>query len=78
MKNEFGKDLIRNLRINNIEAIIVAVTALDNAKTLASILDVGANDIISKPINENLFISKLKSNIRVYTLNKKIQTILDK
>lgn len=78
LKDEFGKDLIRNLRINNIEAIILAVTALDNYKTLASILDVGANDIISKPINENLFIAKLKSNIRVYTLNKKIQMMLEK
>ncbi|MCS4526512.1 response regulator, partial [Clostridium botulinum] len=25
---------------------------------------------------ENLFISKLKSNIRIYTLNKKIKSIL--
>lgn len=78
LKNEFGKELIRKLRVNNIEAIIIAVTGLDNTKTLASILDAGANDIINKPIDESLFISKLKSNIRVYTLNKEIKRILDK
>lgn len=78
LKNEFGKDLIRSLRVNNIESIILAVTVLDNTKILASILDAGANDIISKPINEKLFIAKLKSNIRVYTLNKKINNIIDK
>lgn len=77
LKNEFGKDLIRNVRVNNIESIIIAVTALDNNKTISSILDAGANDVISKPINENLFIAKLKSNIRVYSLNKKIQKMLE-
>lgn len=77
LKKEFGKDLIRNLRVNSIEAIILAVTVLDNTKILASILDAGANDIISKPINEKLFIAKLKSNIRVYTLNKKINNMID-
>lgn len=78
LKNEFGKDLIRNIRVNNIESIIIAVTALDNPKILAGILDAGANDFIEKPINEQLFISKLKSNIRVYSLNKKIKNILQK
>lgn len=78
LKNEFGKELIRKIRLNNMKAIILAVTALDNSKTLASILDAGANDIIIKPVDENLFIAKLKSNIRVYTLNKEIDNILCK
>lgn len=41
LKNEFGKELVRKLRVNNIESIIIVVTGLDNTKILASILDVG-------------------------------------
>ncbi len=49
---------------------------MDNNKTLSNILNCGADDIINKPLDENLFIAKLKSNIRIYTLNKKIKSIL--
>ena len=76
LKDEFGKEIIRKLRINNREAIIIAVTGLDNTKTIASILDSGANDVINKPIDEKLFIAKLKSNIRAYTINKQIEDML--
>lgn len=76
LKDEFGKDLIRKIRRNNINSSIIAVTGLDNNKTLSKILDGGADDIINKPIDENLFIAKLRSNIRIYTLNKKLKTII--
>jgi len=77
LKNEFGKDLIRKIRRNNIDSSIVAVTALDNNKTLANILNSGADDIITKPIDEELFIAKLKSNIRVYSLQKELKKFKD-
>lgn len=73
LKNEFGKDIIRKIRRNNIESSIIAVTALDNSKALAKILDSGADDYITKPIDEELFIAKLKSNIRIYNLQKQIK-----
>ncbi|APC83187.1 response regulator [Clostridium botulinum] len=76
LENEFGKTLIRQIRRNNINSSIIAVTVLDNNKTLSNILNFGADDIINKPLDENLFIAKLKSNIRIYTLNKKIKSIL--
>ncbi len=71
LENEFGKTLIRQIRRNNINSSIIAVTVLDNNKTLSNILNCGADDIINKPLDEKLFIAKLKSNIRIYTLNKK-------
>ena len=74
LKNEFGKDIIRNIRRNNIDSSIIAVTAIDSNKALAKILDGGADDYITKPIDEELFISKLKSNIRIYNLQKKINS----
>lgn len=75
LENEFGKDLIKKIRKNNRKAIIIAVTSLTNTKTLASILNSGADDIISKPIDENLFISKLRTNIRIHILNKKVNEV---
>lgn len=75
LKNEFGKDIIRNIRSNNIDSSIIAVTALDSNKALAKILDSGADDYITKPIDEELFISKLKSNIRIYTLQKQFKNL---
>lgn len=77
LKNEFGKDLIRKIRRNNIDCSIVVVTALDNNRTLANILNSGADDIITKPIDEELFIAKLKSNIRVYSLQKELKKFKD-
>ncbi|AYE35376.1 response regulator [Clostridium septicum] len=75
LKNEFGKDIIRKIRRNNIDASIIAVTGLDNEKTLANLLNTGANDFITKPVNEDMFIAKLKSNVRVYNLEKKLKEL---
>lgn len=71
LKDEYAKNLIMQLRRKNINTCIVLVTSLDNPKTIAGLLESGANDFIQKPLEENLFIAKLKSNIRVYTLLKK-------
>lgn len=72
LKDEFGTDIIRNIRRNNKDAVIIAVTSLNNPKTLASVLNAGADDYIPKPLDENLFIAKLKSNIRQYSYHGEI------
>lgn len=64
LKNEFGENVIRDVRKTNPKSLIIATTGLNNPNTLANILNCGANDYITKPINEQLFISKLKSNIK--------------
>ena len=76
LKNEFGKDIIRKIRRSNIDSSIIAVTALDNNKALSKILDCGADDFITKPIDEELFIAKLKSNVRIYSLQKKLDKFI--
>ncbi|GAB6167638.1 response regulator [Clostridium carnis] len=78
LKNEFGKDIIRKVRRDNIDASIIAVTSLDNNKTLAKILDSGADDFIIKPVDEDIFIAKLKSHIRVCMLQKEIKSLKGK
>ncbi|KAJ48680.1 DNA-binding response OmpR family regulator [Clostridium tetanomorphum] len=73
LKNEIGTDIIRNIRRSNKEAVIIAVTSLNNPRTLASVLNAGADDYIQKPLNEDLFMAKLKSNIRHYSIDRNIQ-----
>lgn len=71
LEKEFGRDIIFKLRRNNIDCSIIILSSLTNTKTLASMLNAGANDYISKPIDEDIFIAKLKSNIRTYSLIRK-------
>lgn len=73
LKNEIGTDIIRKIRRNHKNAVIIAVTSLSNPRVLASILNSGADDYISKPINEDLFMAKLKSNIRHCNLDGRMQ-----
>lgn len=73
LEREFGKNIILRLRRDNIDASIIVVSSLTNTKTLASMLNAGANDYIRKPIQTDIFIAKLKSNIRTYSLIKKIK-----
>lgn len=69
LQNEFGKDYIRTIRRSNIDASIIAVTMLDNKDLLSELLDGGADDIITKPIYEKMFISKLKTHVRLQEKN---------
>lgn len=73
LEKEFGKNIILRLRRANIDSSIVVVSSITNNKTLASMLNAGANDYIRKPIQKDIFIAKLKSNIRTYSLIKKIK-----
>lgn len=64
LQDEFGKNIITDIREENKEALIYAVTSLNNPKLLADIIDSGADDIIAKPIEREILIAKLKSFIR--------------
>lgn len=64
LQDEFGKNIISDLKEDNEDALVFAVTSLNNPKLLADVIDSGANDIISKPIEEKIFIAKMKSYMR--------------
>lgn len=64
LKDEFGKNIIASIREKNKNSLIFAVTSLNNPRLLSDVLDNGADDIISKPVEDKVFISKLKSHIR--------------
>ncbi len=73
LEKEYGKNVILRLRRDNIDASIIVTSSLTNTKTLASMLTAGANDYITKPIQEDIFMAKLKSNMRTYTLIKNLE-----
>lgn len=64
LKDEFGKNIISSIREKDNNSLIFAVTSLNNPRLLSDVLDSGADDIINKPVQEKIFISKLKSHIR--------------
>ena len=64
LQDEFGKNIISDLKEDNEDALVFAVTSLNNPTLLADVIDSGANDIISKPIEEKIFIAKMKSYMR--------------
>ncbi len=73
LEKEFGKNIIIKVRRDNIDSSIIVTSSLTNTKTLASMLNAGANDCIRKPIQEDIFIAKLKSNMRTYALIKELK-----
>ena len=64
LKNESGLNLIKKIKSLNKDSIIIAITALYNQDVLSEALDFGADDIINKPINEKLLISKINARLR--------------
>lgn len=73
LENEFGKNVVMKIRRNNINASIIVVSSLTNTKTIASILRSGADDYIRKPLDKDIFIAKLKSNMRSHVVINKLE-----
>ncbi|WML36691.1 response regulator [Clostridium sp. OS1-26] len=73
LEREFGKNVILKIRRDNIDSSIIVLSSLTNNKILSNMLNAGANDYINKPIDTDIFIAKLKSNIRTYALIKKLK-----
>lgn len=64
LKDEYGVNIIKKIRGLYPDSIIIAITALYNQNILSEVLDYGADDIVNKPINEKLLISKLNARLR--------------
>ncbi len=64
-----GKELLEKLRgeyaLGRGELPVLVMTADDNPKNQAALLRVGANDLVHKPVEERLLITKLLFQLRV-------------
>lgn len=65
-----GGIVMLEMRKKNENAIIIGISSIEKKSTIARVLSIGANDYISKPINEQVFMAKLYSNSRVLMLIK--------
>ncbi|MGV7930538.1 MAG: diguanylate cyclase [Spirochaetota bacterium] len=73
LKNMSGTHIVRKLREAGSESVIMVISGIDHYKTISSVLGMGANDYITKPFNTELFLARLKSNIRAYLLLREVR-----
>lgn len=65
-----GEDLIYQIREDNLDSMIILVTAHDNQKTIAHCLGIGADDYILKPLEEKLFMIRIISCLHKLKIKK--------
>ena len=73
LKDISGDKVIMKLKEQVPESVVIAVSGIDNIKTVSRVLSIGADDYITKPFNYDLFIARLKTNIRAFLLMQEIR-----
>lgn len=73
LKKMSGRSIILKLRERGSESVIITISGIDHFKTVSNVLSVGADDYITKPFNNDLFMARLKTNVRSYLLLKEIE-----
>lgn len=69
-----GVEATREIRnhLGNTHVPIIFLTALTDAESLANCLEVGGDDFISKPINEQVLKAKIQAHSRIKELNEQL------
>jgi two-component system cell cycle response regulator len=72
-----GYETVRNLRQNdnNKDIPIVIVTALSDTANQLKSIDAGADDFLSKPIEEKLLVAQVKLLTDLYIAQKKVSVL---
>lgn len=73
LQDTSGDKIIMQLRDSGSSAVIITISGIDNIKTISRVLSIGAGDFITKPFNYDLFLARLKTNIRGYLLLKEVR-----
>ncbi len=71
MPGKTGEEVIFEIRKKCTEAVILAVSSLENTEIIAQVLSLGADDFIVKPYNETIFMAKILSYSRLRFLLKR-------
>lgn len=67
-----GEEVILHLRRSNPGSSIIALSGISNTKTVSQVLLSGADDYITKPFDASIFLARLRTNIRAYTLTREL------
>ena len=67
-----GEEVILKLRAKDEYTPILAVSAIENSKTISQVLLNGANDYIVKPYNKNVFLARIEIALRNYKIIKNL------
>ncbi len=68
-----GEDVIIQLRRKKKDSVIIVVSGMTNFKTVSHALMYGADDYISKPFDNSIFMARLKANARTFFLYKELE-----
>ncbi len=63
-----GEEIIFQLRNEQPDATILAISAMDEKEVIANVLYLGADDFIVKPYNDTILMAKLHGSARMLTL----------
>lgn len=73
LQDTSGDKVIMKLRDMGSESVIMVISGIDNIKTVSRVLSLGAGDYITKPFSYDLFMARLKTNVRGYLLFKEVK-----
>ena len=68
---DFAEDTFRTLTA--VDSVIIVVSGMTNFKTVSHALMYGADDYISKPFDNSIFMARLKANARTFFLYKELE-----
>lgn len=69
-----GEEVVQTLRSRYPDSIIIAISSVNNIKTISYVLDGGADDYIIKPYDAGLFLARLRNCIRTQSLVRDLKT----
>jgi diguanylate cyclase (GGDEF)-like protein len=75
LKDMIGNYVIMKLREKGSEAVIIAISGVAHYKTISNTLNIGANDYIAKPFNNELLLSRIKTNAKNYILLNEVKQL---
>ena len=68
-----GEEVVKNIRERNRDSFVTAVISHDNERIVNDLVVAGADNFITKPFTANIFISRLKADVRHYMKIKALQ-----
>lgn len=68
-----GEELLLKIRHRHPKSIIIIMSSVTNYKTISTTLLMGADDYIMKPFDANIFMARLKVQIKYYLMLKDLE-----